>query len=206
MDEITNNEIEEYLSDLPTAVLNVAQDKTWPKRVAEIAVKYSLTEEQATVLQNLVMFVIIGVEQPENFAQSVETELGISKLLTEQIVKDIDTRVFQYVFDFISRPGAEIADSPEPSVAKVAETEIPEVRPEILPLVEENEKTQIKSPPEAVDKNFVPENLPGVEIKEQKTFVGSDFAQKPVAPASATPQNPPPPPKYTIDPYREPIE
>lgn len=119
MNELTNKEIQDYLSGLSLSVLNAVNDKTWSKRTGEIALKYSLSEEQTNTLRNLVMFVMIGVENPDTFQKSIEEELGISNLLAEQLVKDIDERVFQYVVNLIQeKPSVK-----EPVAAPVVEKE-----------------------------------------------------------------------------------
>lgn len=114
MNELTNKEIQDYLKGLPDSVINAIVDKTWSKRTNEIALKYSLTEEQTNTLRNLVLFVIIGVESPKTLQKSIEVELGISNLLSEQLMKDIDNRVFQYIYNLISenQPVPEIVTAP----------------------------------------------------------------------------------------------
>lgn len=283
MDESKNIELDKYLSNLPSNIIDVAQDKIWPKRVDEIAIKYSLTEEQSIDLQDIILLIIIGVETPETFAQSVEQELNISKLLTEQIVKDIDVRVFQYIFNIISENKTAVTEKVqtltseveeiektvitpktetktdfdvvrsmskdtdylkegkdlvmhrpinkqvEPQEIKEIETvtpktptdlakqsnydafwqttkpsneqsEIPEIRPEILPMVERPTIEAGMALPTNPKIPQAPDNLPGVEIKssqdllgeEQKTFVGSEFIQRPISV-----------PRYTNEPVPE---
>lgn len=251
--------IEEYAKYSPKELQKFVSDIVWLKRAGEISTKYSLTEEQTLTLQNLALFVIIGVEEPETFAESVEKELGISKLLTEQVVKDVDERVFQYAFNLLSESEKEIVVPEMSKVAFDTDEEIPEIRPEIVPMVERGEIARNAEKPEKVPfsvpdlrraPSLAPENLPGVEIAENQnpvvqaeqnsqptkieTFVGSDFIQKPNIPVEniQKPENPPIipvtqpsptqssaqqtppkpqtdvqyPPKYTVDPYREPIE
>jgi hypothetical protein len=156
----------EYTESAPKNIKNIVADNIWPKRVAEIATKYSLTEDQTIILQNLILSVIIEVEQKENLVASLETELGISELLTEQIMKDLDERVFQYATDFIEkggetdlplpkfdRPDADVAGALQTSADNTA-TKVPvrtpfdvlgkqkeevEIPPVILPMVESDE-------------------------------------------------------------------
>lgn len=92
--EKISSELSEYKNEIPRFAFD---DKTWTKRVGEIVLKYSLTPDQSTVLQNLILFVLIGVEDKSNFTQTVEKNLNISNLLAEQISKEIEVRVFQYV-------------------------------------------------------------------------------------------------------------
>jgi hypothetical protein len=246
MDETNNNELDKYLENLPESVASLVQDKTWPKRVDEIASKYSLTDEQKSALQDIVLTMLVGMEDPETFEKLILTELSISQILAGQIFKDLDTRVFQYAFDFVS--GNKKGDIPLPKwtgdmdvLDKQSKQEIDnskdlEIPPVILPMketTEEREKIMAE----------IPTNLPGVEIltsnnqtkdltnsseqsqPKRETFVGKDFVQQPISvprfnvasypeqPATQPkPQNLAEkleiqnPPRYTMDPYREPIE
>lgn len=87
MDETNNNELDKYLENLPDSVASLAQDKTWPKRVDEIASKYSLTDEQKSALQDIVLTMLVGMEDPETFEKLILTELSISQILAGQIFK-----------------------------------------------------------------------------------------------------------------------
>ena len=154
MDETTNNEMDKYLENLPETVVDLVHDKVWTKRIDEIAGKYSLNEEQKTALQDITLFVLVGMESPETFGTSIETELGISELLVEQILKDLDERVFQYAAEFVEKNNGTISASTDSDVSKVPlrkpfdvlgkQKEEVEVPPVILPMVEsEGERRKV---------------------------------------------------------------
>ena len=204
MDNLTDNEIEKYLSGLSKPVLDLLQDKTWGKRVDEIALKYSLTEEQSTVLTNLVLFVLIGVESPETFSKSLETELGISELLAEQILADLDTRVFQYAADFIEQrknvgaPMSVLANAPTPAPKTESAP-----KPEPTPKTPENKFEILNKQTEEKEVEIPPVILPMVESEgERKKVVeqnkiGNIPKNLPVAPVDNISPVPKPAPKFT---------
>ncbi len=169
----------EYEQKLPEPVQELAFDKTWKNITAEIAKKYSLSQTQADVLTSSVLLVLIGLDAPETFMKSMTSELGISKLLADQIIKDLESRVFNYAINFIEKrgmkapaeqPKTETSSKQEPVksapevVAKkeTVATKIPEIKPQNLPMVEKGEvahdttkKPEVKKP-EAVKEKAVP--------------------------------------------------
>ena len=253
MDSLTDNEIKEYLSGLPKPVLELLQDDVWSKRVDEIASKYSLNEEQTDTLKNLVLFVLIGAEDPDTFEESLEKEVGISSLIGKQMVDELDARVFKYAFDFIDKQGgfgqpvaAPVAAKSNFDVLEKQKEEV-EIPPRILPMVESKEQREKVM----AENRYVgaapaktapaPANLPKAPAEpvgkiQEGTFIGADFVQKPISVprfSAATPSAPVPevkpqniidqklssatsaaekkpaveyPPRYGVDPYREPLE
>jgi hypothetical protein len=208
MDEETLKTMPDYVQKLPKKIRDFIFDGEWESRTEEIAIKYSLNENQTDILINQVLFIIIGLEKPEDFDASLETELGVSELLTEQIMKDLDARVFQYAFDFISRGSELILPLPKLSESnfgvlnnQIEEVEIP---PVILPLVESDEERKkvmeqnrianterpdvagaLRASPTIPKISEVPANLPGVTIDTDNqikdgAFIGSEFIQKPI--------------------------
>src|ERR1035437_6872145 len=144
MNEETLKTMPDYVQKLPQKVRDFVFDGVWESRTEEIATKYSLNESKTDIIINKVLFIIIGLETSEEFGASLETELGISELLTEQIMKDLDMRVFQYAFEFISKEHA-----PSEALPKLTggtfdvlgkQKEEVEIPPVILPLVESDEQ------------------------------------------------------------------
>lgn len=202
MDELTNNEIEEYLQDLPSSILNLIQDKTWSKRVDEISAKYSLSEEQDIVLKNLVLFVFIGAEEETELRNSIKSELLISDLLTDQIINDLDERVFQYAFNKISEENNLIEKQPEEhQIQRKDENGLDNLRTmagDIKSFKEPGESSYTENKvessllptkdneyiPAKKDDVFIPENLPGIEVydssmKDEFVLPKDEFVQKP---------------------------
>ncbi len=187
----TLSQISQY-KNAPQKMQEFVLGGVWTKRVGEIATKYSLTEDQTIILQNLTLSVIVGIEEKETLNKSLETELGISELLAGQILADLDTRVFQYATDFISH-SADVAEPLKPSSAEVAPTgaagqtqkntfdilnkqkEEVEIPPVILPMVEsERPAAEVAGARPATTRDFIPQtpaktvnapsNLPGAPI------------------------------------------
>jgi len=244
MNEDTLKDMPEYLKTLPKSIQDVVFDGVWEERTEEIAKKYSLNELQTDSLTNNVLYILIGLENPDNFLDTIVAELGISRLLAEQITEDLEVRVFEYTVKSIEKRGETMSKSkpqisnevqnptaesiPRQSASSQRESatsEEVEIRPEITPMVEPEEKVHVLEP--TVNTNRVwprrinliePEQKPFLspvsssalvsvsvprytgEVTENKTEIKPTESQKPREPVPPIVKN------YVVDPYREPIE
>jgi hypothetical protein len=171
------------------------------KRLAEIVNKYGLTTSQATVLENEVMSVI-----DRNLGEKITTQdltdlLNISNLLAEQIVYELEARVFERGVKAPEKPrmvAQETLSKPEPTVSFG--------------------NTTLNVPKEMMKPAF--ENT-ALDAQKQNTSIGvpryaTEDIYKPTQPASnpivnnklniVTPGIRPIETKYQKDPYREPLE
>ena len=166
------NNTPDYLKNLPLWAQELAFDKTWIQITGEVAKKYSLNNTQTDVLINNVLFVLIGLDTPDTFLKLMSSELGISKLLADQIVNDLENRVFSYALKFVetrekSNSKGDVAPiapkemekkpAPAPIInnipPKIIRPVTLEVKPENLPMVEKGEKAHDVKP-------FVSKNAP----------------------------------------------
>ncbi len=157
MENEDKNKIQEYIKSLPKNVQDFMYEGIWEERTLEIGKKYSLNEKQAGDLADMVSLVLLGIESPEAFLTAIKKDLGLSDLLIEQILKDLASRVFEYALNFVENKdknkSAEIKKVVvEPEVKKKeppAEQKLPELAPNILPVVEKNEPVKIVNVPPA---------------------------------------------------------
>lgn len=223
---MNENNINEYIKNLPEAVQDIVFDYVWEERTVEIGKKYGLKDDQVDQLANIVVLVLIGIEKPETFLQTVMADLGISNLLAEQILTDLENRVFDYALKEI-----ESSNQQRPATAKVLEVkpdnlpaiEIGEVAhdtppgPRVTPL-EQKPLTSVQKPTYGVPKF----GMGQVEPKVQVINMNQNKPVSPTVPESKPQGNvlnvPPemqkkmgetpkmPTTKYDSDPYREPIK
>lgn len=118
MDDETKKEITAYLLGLPEHVRKMVGDTVWPARVKEITQKYSLGAENGQLLENKVLYVLIGLEPAETLTEDIMHELNISELLATQIENDLEDRVFAYANQFIREDDAEVEIMAEPTQEK----------------------------------------------------------------------------------------
>ena len=247
MEDKTQNDISEYIKKLPQKVQNFVFDGEWEKRTLEIAKKYSLSDVQSDALANIVVLVLIGIEKPDTFLQTVVGDLAISQLLAENIIDDLQTRVFEYALSQMepSKPVVtqvkpvepqKNAQVPAQETQKVfspqtpVQNKIPEVRPITVPMVEKQPPVlnrTVNEPVKAPVPRYVP---PASQERVQQPvpvprFTSEPIVNTPPVVTNPTPQNsiqnklnsvvkgpsepvslsPKAPEKYSVDPYREPI-
>ncbi|MES3005030.1 MAG: hypothetical protein V4690_02880 [Patescibacteria group bacterium] len=229
MDETTLKNMPDYLQKLPKPVQDFIFEGSWRERTESIAKKYSLNPTQTETLADNVLFVLIGIDEGENFIKLMPSELGISKLLSEQIVEDLEIRVFEYAVKSVERktsktetPTPQESEDSKPSpllkteqVSPVAErpdiaqtntpkpttqlqqqkpplhtqitkpvTSIPEIRPNIMPMVEKGESVKILEPkvsvaPKHHAPRFVPQKTtPPVFVEKNMVSASSKILQE----------------------------
>jgi hypothetical protein len=152
----------------------VKLDKILENRVLEIAKKYSLNASQTENLVSSATKVITNQSQKNTLLETLIVELQISKLLAEQLIKDLETRVFEYGMNFIQNRG----EKTEPVLSKPSS--IPEVRPTITPVVEKNHPQS--SPVTSVPKYTPVNSAPSINSMSSPTVTTKqEFVQRPVA-------------------------
>lgn len=227
MNEETLKDMPEYTKNLPKPVQDLVFDGVWEERTEEIAKKYSLSEKQTDDLINNVLYILVGLLKPEDFLSTITVELSISGLLAEQLVEDLEVRVFEYALKTIQNQ-----EKKGESIEKEDGDDLPELRPEITPLIEPEEKVRVRPVPvgftETTPQPALKPQMPKPELVQRPISVPrytatpmEDTEPKPVLPpkeaaphqsapstqTSASPQPVPEPvKKYAVDPYREPLD
>ncbi|OHA94041.1 MAG: hypothetical protein A3H52_00010 [Candidatus Zambryskibacteria bacterium RIFCSPLOWO2_02_FULL_39_26] len=194
-----NPNLPEYVKTLPKVLQDLIFNWPWEERIGEIAKKYSLNYNQTESLINNVLFVLIGLDKPEILQQTLVVELKISKLLTDQIVGDLENRVFEYAIKEIEGKGKIISKSkfpmsnqgqnlndqtskPESLARTVLDTalkpKVPEVKPANLPMVEKGEVVHVNKP-QAQKETF--ENRINYKPAPTTTSIKPEPVQRPVS-------------------------
>ncbi len=178
-----------HIEKLPENIKKVIFSLPWEDRTREIAKKYSLTPEQTESLVDVVTCTLVGLEKEAEMANHITNDLGISKLLTGQILLDLDKRVFDLVLSALDQ-NTKTTLAQEPTQT---EPNIPPIPPKPTPPTPVSPPaTQMTSAP--VQK---PVNVPRFNLNQEAS----------AQPNIQTPKIPPQveTPRYTSDPYREPI-
>lgn len=205
MNEEKQKDILEYVKTLPQTVQDLIFDDVWENRTTEIAKKYSLNDEQTETLINTVLFVLIGVEKPDMFLPRMITDLNISRLLAEQIISDLETRVFEYAINETQAKPKNISSVPE-----IAPHNLPMYQPISVP-----KYVSVSSPPSMpLTPKPTPPNLVTSPVSPAPTVstptptprpAQTQTTPNPVSTPTPVPIPQKPPQKY-VDPYREPLE
>lgn len=225
MNEEILKDMPEYVKNLPKPVQDLVFEGVWEERTEEIAKKYSLSETQTDTLTNNVLFVLIGLLDPDNFLETTINDLEVSRLLMEQIMEDLEVRVFEYSIKTIQNQEKKTG-----ALEKAEDDDLPELRPEITPMVEPEERVRVRPVPVGFAGATPKPQIPKPELVQRPVSVPRYTAvpmeeegsnQEPVAsskenvphqsvsgPQASTSPQPVPEPvkKYAVDPYREPLE
>ncbi len=185
-------------------------DKNTEQRVLEVATKYDLTKDQTDKLINDISTYI---NDPNSgiTAEDIASEIGVSNLVAEQIALDLESRVFTST----NKPSKSTAVEVPPQTLPTASfknpivSEVPNYTPRPV-VITSNEPVQtpvsvprFKAVPmddnEIVGSNFIPNIAP-------KPSTGGLMESKiNKVPDVSTPSKSVSAPKYTVDPYREPL-
>lgn len=94
--EIDNLKIDYNKNNLKTIKPSDIKEK-----VEEISKKYTLSEAQNDILIELALYTINNIDSRSVIKDTIKQRLNISDLLAEQIMLDLDKRVFSYAVKFI---------------------------------------------------------------------------------------------------------
>jgi hypothetical protein len=202
MDEQTLKTMPEYFQKLPKHIRDFIFDGEWEGRTKEVAGKYSLNEKQSEDLADNVLMVLMGIDEPDVFYKSITSDLSVSNIIAEQIMDDLEKRVFEYALKEIE---PKIKDGRRQDASATTNV-IPEIRPQMTPAIEKGEVAHTTPSTISVPRYAVPENLP----TEHEAAPTNNQNMPPKVPEPPKPieRKPvePAPQKYSADPYREPLE
>ncbi len=195
---------DEYIKNLPKSVQNIVYNSDWEKKTVEIGKKYGLSDEQIDIIANYVVLVLVGLEKPEEFLSKIVSDLNISRLLAEQIVEDLENRVFDYALKQIEGDN-KVSDRTVSNERLMSAGTQLELKPDNLPVVEVNEPLRVIPVPKPVFQNEVldkqiPIGVPRYAETTKPNFINPVIEKKINAITSS-----PAPVKYEKDPYREPL-
>ena len=210
--------IKDAYKTLSDDVKNIIGSSEWLKRVREIGQKYSLTIEQIDSLGYEILFTFLNLQSPDLLNETIEEELDISSILAEQIVEEIEERIFAWAMKKIEPKQIEDVNTldipPVNLPGEVIEESTNSWMPKTVPTTPEKTHSMLQ---DQVNSFFAPASAaaePKVEMRPEPTVIPKASFIPPVVQTPPRPQSfisqklsqPTAPQKYTADPYREPIE
>lgn len=231
MDNIVLEKFDTYFETLPQSVQEIAFDESTMARIKEIAKKYQLDPAQTESLGNLSSLVITGVITEDELVSVISEDLVVSNLISEQIKEDLENRVFEYAFNYIEKKSSKYKQRGEKNITiegrrtvknlpidelthtenitpegevgipsyipKSSGTHIlsnePVQKPIPVPRFTASPLADLPKPAEPVKKV---ETINIIESKLKNVTTGTQIKSEPQMPST----------KYSVDPYREPLE
>ena len=219
--------IKKVMQALPPPIRNYLSQGKYSIVAKNLMRKYGLHIDQGGVLEREIMLLLMGIENPDEFAASLKSDAALSESVVRNIMTDVNQEIFVPLQKEMRNAGSAVpeaksaaprAGAPVPSYAPS-----PAARPPVssgsAPLPPKTAMPQPKiataiAPPPMLPlgeeekeriSNIIPRpstpppaNLPGV-------FPAS-FAQSIKRPAPPPPLPVAPAKPYSTDPYREPID
>ena len=93
--------IKEEVGKLPKENQEVISAFGWEKILEEIEKKYLLLDEEINDLQVETLLVLIGLQDPDEYAKNVENEVGTSKAEAEKIANEVFEKIFTPIYEKI---------------------------------------------------------------------------------------------------------
>lgn len=213
--EETLQEIKASFQNLPSHIRDVISHAAWKPRIEELALKYSLTEEQKNALTTEVLLILVAIVPEDELAENIKNELAVSSILAEQLSEEIGERIFSWIQKLYTEKEKSLLTQ-NTSHSQENTLDIP---PPNLPgeVIEEEENEFVAKPTPIQDQVkdfFAPKEVevpvvaaaPSSFIRPIETPLEEPAPQKPQSFISQKLSQPTAPQKYTADPYREPIE
>ena len=92
-DEIQNT-INEQLQTLPPEIAQAIKSIDWATKINEIGQKYALHIDQLGILENEIVLVLIGLVNPDDFANQIRSRINLPEDKILQIEQDATSLIF----------------------------------------------------------------------------------------------------------------
>lgn len=86
--------IQREVTKLPKENQEVINNFGWEKITEEIGKKYLLSDDEANIFQAETLVVLVGLEDPDYYAQIIENEVGTSKDEARKISDEVFEKIF----------------------------------------------------------------------------------------------------------------
>lgn len=118
--------IKQVMQILPPPIRSYLAQGKYTTVVQSLMTKYSLRIDQGGVLEREIMLLLMGIENPEEFNQTLATEANINQQTVSSIVQDVNTQIFSPLREEM-RKGMEAFGKKPPQIPSVMPVQQPAV-------------------------------------------------------------------------------
>ncbi|MCR4274626.1 MAG: hypothetical protein NUW02_01065 [Candidatus Campbellbacteria bacterium] len=212
MNEESQKIIKEKFAQLPPALQKAFTEIDLLGRVRNIITKNNLRVDDGGLFEDEVMFILLGLEHPNNFIANLTTRLHVPLITIEKLVIDVEKEVFLPVRESLMKmfPTGEHGATPEklPVAPATSQQHSPTVIYPQKPAVQAPVSQAV--PPANLPITPQPQTAPGLTRTLPKDIVQTKLEQSFRMPPTTTTikESTPPTPvtQKVVDPYREPTE
>ena len=97
----TSELIKERYQQLPQEIRDAVTASDLPTKMKTIASNHGLMIDQVGILQNEILFVMLGLEPSSDFVNNMSKELGIKRELAEKITIDVNRLIFDSIKNYL---------------------------------------------------------------------------------------------------------
>lgn len=214
MQQFTQQQMEDRFTALPKAIQEVLESQETGKALRRIGNHHNLHIDQLATLNDITVFVILGLIPRESYLPTLSEELGVSEEAAEAILAEVNTEILEPMRASLSAPKENVAREEKDEEMTMHLPTRDEILREIehpLPIPEREETRPKKevSLPGAPQK----QEYTGAEKQEttHQSIIEKKITQETTlreAHSEETKSNtaPSPSPETPPDPYREPVE
>ena len=185
--EITLNEsVAEVMRSLPPAIQEYLAQERYTPIAKGLMTKYQLRIDQGGVLEREIMLLLMGIENPDEFTQTLAEEARLDQQTINGITHDVNDQIFVPLQEEMKRSGSEV-----PMTPKVEQQTAKPVIPQ--PQKYFHLENKIPPPPRPVQ---IPVDNKKLLEDHEEPHTDLSPPPRPVTPAKP----------YSDDPYHEPIE
>lgn len=113
MDENVKKALKERFDALPKTVQESILSSEYQNTLVEISKKYQMTVGQLAVLEQETTLVMMGLTGPDEFRNQLVQQLGIDQNKCDQVIADINERVFKKIRDLLKLMNTPEGESPD---------------------------------------------------------------------------------------------
>lgn len=192
MEENTDKIIQDQLETLPINIRKALSLVPWKARISDISKREGLDPEQTEKLQNETMLILYGFLPTESYIDNIIDQVKVSgdqaeriaEIVSKEIITDLEEK-----FEQIDKSSDVEEGTQKPEVNQISTPSVPEIPPQILPMVEAKETVHDSVPEKPEPLQPITEAIaPPIEQKAPQPEI-----KKPSYPGG-------------VDPYREPLD
>lgn len=193
--EILNKKLNEASDDVRNAVMS----ENTMNVLSDIAKEFNLHIDQAGILEEEVLYTILGIQTSEEFIKRISREFNLSRIVAQDIASEVNEKVSGFIRNEIQNK-TNPTQTPQPDQNPSRETILSEIEnptPSIHPISSSDQTIPgPRIPTEIIEtnKNRIATQHTADNIAHD--FIGGKLTEPVNLPTKRT----------TIDPYREPLE
>ncbi len=119
-----DDSVKQVMQTLPPVIRAYLAEGRYTEVAKNMMTKYSLRIDQGGVLEREIMLLLMGVENPAEFIQTLTEEAKMDEQTIMSIMQDINTQIFVPLQEEMKKGGVSVPQSPKPV--------IPQLRPQTV--------------------------------------------------------------------------